>query len=795
MRQLQKRIEQPARSQNGVALLQPAPKDTVEYMDFIAMYEDGICQVRPDKFSITVSVSDINYQAARLEDKKIIFASYGELLHSLDIAQHLQITIRNYILDQKTFKDNLFISIPEVDDGLNEFRSEMNEVFFDKAMEGQNGVLREKYFTLSVTANNITEARQKFPRIESDFMEKLRSMGCTVSKLTGVQRLRLIHSYTRPEEPFNFQYSWLLGEKLSTKHFIAPTSLDFSAKNTFQCGKKYEQVLVLRDLPSRINDQLLSNITDLPFALTVSIHIDRMDQAKAQEHIRTQIAFMEGEQASDQSKAFQRGYDTNLATPVEMRRLMKGAKQLLRSGEEGDEHFFSVTLLIHVTADSEEELDSCVLQICSVCAQRSCTPVPLTFRQREGFNSVIPIGCNSVPISRTLTTNSTAIFVPFTTQELYEPDGHWYGLNQLSSNMIFVNRLGLDNANGFRFGPPGSGKSMGVKIEIINVLLKDPTAEVIVIDPSHEYVEIAKRFGGEHIHLAPGSPQHINAMDISDDYGGTDDDPLRLKTEFILAFVQTIARGSLSPAETSIVNRACLLCYRDFFAKTGKPCPTLRDFYNILLKQPEPAAKNIALALEQYIDGSLDVFAQETNVQTQKRFVVYDTRDLGNTLKAPGMLVVLDHFMNRLMSNFRRGIKTWLYVEEIQTMFENKYCTDFFSDIWARARKWGGVPTAITQNMLPIIHSEKGSNMLSNSDFIVLYKIGKTERDEIAKALQLSNKQLSFVTNASRGCGLLIAGGAIVPFTSDFPRDTNLYRMMTTRPDEWYATNAGLPPG
>lgn len=761
-----------------------APKNTAEYLDYVRLYDDGLCELRDGLWSKTLKISDINYQTARKDEKLDVLGRYAEVLNSIDPLCHAQITAINRKVDEAQFRSTMFLRASG--DAYDSYRAEMNDMLSDKALEGQNGVLREKFITITAPAASYGEGRALLARLETEYAGHFKSLGCDVAVLSGLQRLELLHHYTRNGEPFLFDYEQLLYSNLTTKHFIAPMCLDFSDKRTVQVGDEYGETLVLRDLPTRLNDQLITRISELPFDLTVTVHIDRVEQAEALELLQSKISFMEMEQSDKESKALEKGRNPKYSVPAETRRKYGGALELLRELEENDQRLFRVTVLVYTRASSREELRKQVAQIASVCAQRSCQLTPLDNRQREGFNSTLPLGLNSVNVHRTLLTKSTAIFIPFTTQELYRPGGIYYGLNALSHNLIFFSRYDLKAGNGFITGSTGSGKSFAAKREMISVLMMDPTAEVIVIDPEREYTTVAQRFDGEVIHISAGSRSYLNPMDITDDYAD-DDDPLLLKSEFILTLVEMICGGrqGLTAGERSVVSRACALCYRKYFASLGRgELPTLKDFYAILREQPEPEAQNMALALELYIEGTLSVFAHHTNVDTSKRFIVYDVRDLGKQLRTLGMLIVLDQIWNRITRNRARGIRTWVYIDEIQLLFSNEFCAQTFFEFWSRARKWGALFTGITQNVETLLMSDLARRMLSNSDFIMLLNQAAADRIELAGLLHMSNKQLGYVTNAAVGSGLLIAGKSLVPFMDDFPHDTELYRMMSTKPNE-----------
>ena len=768
------------------------------------MFDDGICEIEQGLYSITLKISDINYQTARRDEKVDIFSRYCELLNTLEPPLHCQISIVDRSINKDEFRANMFM--PMAGDEDDKHRRTMNKMLSDKALEGQNSIIREKYVTISTVATTYESAKGALARVEADYSGHFKSLGCDVQPLSGIQRLELIQAFTRPYEPFMFDYDSLIYSNLTTKDVISPISLDFSSKSSFEIGDYYGEVLILRDLPATMSDQLLTQITDLPIDLCVTLHFDKVEQGLALEKVRRQLAFMEMEQTGQQEKAAEKGRSTMLSTPQELRRKYAGAENLLDDLENKNQRMFKGTILIYTYADSMEKLNDNIVQICGICAQKACTAAPLNYRQREGFNSSLLFGKNSVDIQRTLTTGSAAVFIPFTTQELYQIGGMYYGLNALSRNLIFFNRYSLKAPNGVILGTPGSGKSFAAKREMINVLLNDPNAEVLIIDPEREYTAIAHGFNGEHIHMSAGSKNYINPMDITDNYAD-DDDPLLLKSEFVLSLVELLVGGrqGLTAGQRSIVSRACTLSYQPYFANPAKnPIPTLKEFYEVLKAQPEPEAKALALSLELYIEGTLSVFAHPTNVDTQKRLVVYDIRDLGKQLRTLGMLIVLDQIWNRITQNRAVGKRTWVYIDEIQLLFTNEYSAQYFFELWSRSRKWGAIPTGITQNVETLLLSDLARRMLSNSDFIMMLNQAQPDRVELAGLLNMSNKQLSYVTNTEAGQGLLFAGKSIVPFIDHFPKENDLYQMMTTKieeisqyekqeQDDWQAVGEEIP--
>ncbi len=750
------------------------------------MFEDGICEIENGLYSRSFLFSDINYQTAGTEEQESFFLRYCALLNSCSSSVHLQINIFNRRIDKEKFQNNMLIPLTKTEDRLNQYRKEMNTMLAQKALEGQNSIIREKYFTFSAKAPSYEAAVSTLARVETDFIRHFKLLGCDISVQTGTQRLELLHSILRPDDRFCFDYRLLLQSGLSTKSFIAPSSFDFTAKNSFCFSDNFAQVLFLRELPAELADKLIRELSELPIDMNITIHIQNVEQAQALDMVRSKLAFMEMEVTGKQDQAVQQNRNTELAIPMETRRSYEEATKLLDLLENKNQKMFRVTLLVYTYAKTAAQLQDNSLKIIAAARSNNVAFDFLDFRQRQALNSILPLGKNHISIERTLTTASTAVFIPFTTMELYQKSGMYYGLNALSRNLIFFNRYSLKAPNGVILGTPGSGKSFAAKREILNVLLNDPNAEVLIIDPEREYTMLAENLDGEIVHISAGSKCCINPMDCSMDYAD-DEEPLQLKSEFILTICELLVGGKqgLSGAQRSIVSRACKICYHPYFANPKKnKIPTLRDFYEVVKQQPEPEAKSLALNLELYIEGTLSVFANRTNVDTSKRLVVFDVRDLGKQLRTFGMIVVLDQIWNRITQNRAIGKRTWIYIDEIQLLFSNEYSANYFFELWSRSRKWGAVPTGITQNVETLLLSDLARRMLSNSDFILMLNQSANDRMELAHLLNISDEQLSFVTGTEPGSGLLFAGNSIVPFVDRFPQDTELYRMMTTKIEE-----------
>ncbi|OPX92485.1 MAG: AAA-like domain protein [Pelotomaculum sp. PtaB.Bin104] len=748
------------------------------------MFDDGICEIETGLYSRSIKFSDINYQTARRDEQVDLFSRYCEMLNYCDPTMHLQINIINRRIDKEAFRETMFM--PMRGDQLDEYRKEMNNMLAAKALEGQNSILREKYMTFSTSATSYETSIPPLARLETDLIGHFKALGCDVQTLSGSERLELIHNFYRPNERYTFDYDQLLESSLTTKACIAPNSFDFRPKSYYGFGDHFGQVLYLRELPAELSDKIISELSDLPIDMNIALHITNVDQGKALEYVRRQIAFMEMEATGKQDAAVQKGRNADIAVPMETRRSYEEATKLLDLLENKNQRMFKVTMLVYTYADSLDALQDNAFQIMATARKNNVKIDKLDLMQREGMNSIMPVGKNHVEIERTLTTASTAIFIPFTTQELYQRSGMYYGLNAMSRNLIFFNRYSLKAPNGVILGTPGSGKSFAAKREMINVLLNDPNAEVLIIDPEREYTPLANGFDGEIVHISAGSKNYINPLDCSMDYAD-DEEPLQLKAEFVLTICELLIGGKqgLTAGQRSIISRACKICYSPYFANPGKyEVPTMKEFYSVIKDQPEPEAQSLALDLELYIEGTLSVFAHHTNVDTQKRLVVYDVRDLGKQLRTFGMLVVLDQIWNRITQNRAIGKRTWIYIDEIQLLFSNEYCASYFFELWSRSRKWGAIPTGITQNVETLLLSDLARRMLSNSDFIMMLNQATSDRMELAGLLNISNKQLGYVTNSEAGHGLLFAGKSIVPFIDRFPTDTKLYKMMTTKIEE-----------
>jgi type IV secretory pathway VirB4 component len=758
------------------------PASVQETIRYRRMMEDGICEIVPGFYSKTIKFEDITYQLLDRDGKIAVFARYCELLNYFDSSIHVQISVVNRNIDRVDFRNNMFLKFRE--DNLNDAREEYNRMLSNKISESQSNMIREKYITFTVKAQDYFAAQQILYRVENDIYNNFKTLGSNSYVLNGRERLSLMYHFFHGSDYFNFDYDYLLKFDLSTKDFVSPDSFNFSNKSYYEMGSRYGKTLFLKDMPPDLSDKLITELSDININLRITIHFDSVEQDKAFDLVKQKIAFMEQQKIDEQRKALNKGYDLAMI-PWELRHSLDEAQGLLDDLQNKNQRIFKFTCLVHVSADNLEDLDDYVYQVKSIARKNNCKLGDLDYLQEEAMNSSLPIGVNLVEIYRTLTTAAVAIFVPFTTQELFQPGGMYYGINTISRNLIFFDRKSLKNANGFILGTPGSGKSFAAKREMLNVLLNSDD-EVMVIDPEREYSAMAGGLNGQVIFVSAASKNNINPLDVSTEYADTDD-PLSLKSEFVLSLCELIIGGSngLGSVEKTIIDRVTKLTYKEYFRRPkSTPMPTLLDFYNILTQQEEMEAEELSLGLELYITGSLNVFSKPTNIDLRNRFVVFDIKDLGKQLKTFGMLVVLDQIWNRITINRAIGRRTWIYIDEIYLLFQNEYSANYLFELYKRARKWGGVPTGITQNVEDLLISDLARRMLSNSEFILMLNQASSDRTELEKLLNMSSRQANYVTNVGAGQGLLFSGTATIPFIDKFPTNSKLYQMMTTKLEE-----------
>ena len=746
------------------------PRSVQDAIPIRRLWPDGVFQFG-SKFSKTLRFSDINYAIASKEDKTAMFLDYSELLNALDAGSTTKITINNKRVARENVEQEILI--PRRDDHLDGYRAEYNTMLLDKATNAANSVVQERYITFSVHRKSAEEARSFFDRTMHDVTAHLHRLDSHCEELDAVERLRVLHDFYRPGEENGMRKGH------SFKDAVCPDSLEFK-KDHFIMGNKYGRVLFLKEYASYIKDSMINELTALDRNLMLSIDIIPVPTDEAVRELQSRLLGVETNVTN-----WQRRQNSNnnfsAVVPYDLEQQRKETREMLDDLTTRDQRMlFAVVTLVHL-ADSKEELDSDTETLRSTARKHLCQLSTLNWQQADGLVTALPLGLRRIDALRTLTTEALAVLMPFKAQEIRHQGGVYYGQNTISKNLILANRKELLNGNGFVLGVSGSGKSFTAKREMVGLALSTED-DIIVIDPESEYRPLMEGLGGEVINISATSSNHINAMDMEQGYGDGDD-PVVLKSEFILSLCeQLMGAGKLSAKEKSIIDRCTALCYHTYIQNGCEgTVPTLRDFHAELLRQPETEATDVALAIELFTKGSLNTFAKPTNVDTNSRILCYDIRDLGKQLLPVGMLVVLDSVFNRIVRNRKLGRNTWVYIDEIYLLFQHEYSANFLFTLWKRVRKYGACCTGLTQNVDDLLQSHTARTMLANSEFLVMLNQAATDREELAKLLNISDNQLSYITNVDFGRGLIKCGSAIVPFMDNFPKN-HLYKLMSTKP-------------
>ena len=749
------------------------------------MFPDGICRVTDSYYTKTVQFQDINYQLNQNEDKTAIFDGWCDFLNYFDSSVRFQLSFVNMSANKDNYARYITIS-PQGDD-FDSIRLEYTQMLQNQLARGNNGLIKTKYLTFGVEADGLKAAKPRLERIETDILNNFKRLGVAAEPMNGMERLRLLHGmlHMDEQEPFRFSWDWLAPSGLSVKDFIAPSSFEFRTGRSFGVGRRIGCASFLQILAPELNDRMLADFLDMENSLIVSMHVQSVDQVKAIKTIKRKITDLQKMTIEEQKKAVRAGYDMDII-PSDLATYGTEAKKLLQDLQSRNERMFLLTFIVVNTAGSRQQLDNNVFQAASIAQKYNCQLTRLDFRQEEGLMSSLPLGLNQIEIQRGLTTSSVAIFIPFTTQELFQ-DGKealYCGLNALSNNLIMVDRKRLKNPNGLILGTPGSGKSFAAKREIANVFLVTDD-DIIICDPEAEYGPLVERLHGQVIKISPTSPHYINPMDLNLNYSD-DENPLSLKSDFILSLCELIVGGKdgLMPVEKTIIDRCVRMVYRDYLSDpVPENMPILEDLYNELRRQEEKEAQYIATALEIYVSGSLNVFNHRTNINIANRIVCFDIKELGKQLKKIGMLIVQDAVWNRVTVNREAHKSTRYYIDEMHLLLREEQTAAYTVEIWKRFRKWGGIPTGITQNVKDLLSSREVENIFENSDFILMLNQASGDRQILAKQLNISPHQLSYVTHSGEGEGLLFYGNVILPFVDRFPRG-ELYDLLTTKPQE-----------
>ena len=772
----------------GGADLPKTAQDTIPYKH---IYKDGICALPDGKYSKTITFKDINYQLTQTEDQQRIFDSYCKFLNYFDPSVEVQLSFVNKFGNRRDIEES--IDIPDQADKFNHIREEYREMLKNQLAKGNNGLVKHKYVTFTVIAKNLREAKTRLERMGADVINNFKMMGVRAWSLNGKERVRLLHSQLHPDgkEKVLFDWNGLAKTGMSTKDIISPSSFDFTGVRDFKMGATFGAVRYLQIIATELPDDLLNQFLNMESALTVSIHLKTIEQGTAVKIIKRKLSDIDSMKITEQKKAVKNGYDMDII-PSDLLTYGEDARNLLKELQSRNERMFLVTVLVMNMAAARTKLNNEILTASGIAQKENCALKPLDFQQEQGMVSSLAIGRNEIEIERTLTTSSTAIFVPFTTSELFE-DGQtmYYGLNALSNNLIMCNRKNLLNPNGLILGITGTGKSFSAKREIFNVFLISDD-DILIIDPEDEYSPVIEALDGQVIDLSQNSRHFINPLDIHENYAADEKggDPIALKSNFILSLCELVIgskEGGLAPEEKSVIDR----CVKDMYARyftNPKPenMPILQDLYGLLLERASEgndAAKYVASALELYVTGSLNIFNNRTNVNLNNRLVCFNIRQLQSHLKKIGMLILQDAVWGKVSANRQVKKKTWFYTDEFHLLLKDEQTAAYSAEIWKRFRKWGGIPTGITQNVDDLLASRESENIFKNTPFIIMLGQAAGDRLILAKSLGISNEQLSFVTQSGAGEGLLFFGHTIIPFIDRFPKGL-LYKLMTTRVEE-----------
>ena len=759
------------------------PHSAQDTLPFRQIYPDGLCKLDDKTWSRCIEFEAVNYQLAQPDGQTAIFEALCDMYNAHDASIGMELSLMCRRVNKEDFRKR--IEIAAQGDRFDGVRALYTDMLRRQLEHGNNGMVKTKFLVLTIKADNQKTAKARFSRIVLDALNHFKAMGALAKDLDGKEWLDVLHGVLHPDgDRFRFEWDWLAPSGLHVKDFICPSSFRFGEARRFRMGGKFGAVSFLQLTAPEMNDRLLADLLDTDSTILVSLHIRSMDQNEAIKTVKRKITDLDSMKIDAQKRAAREGFDIDIL-PSDLATYAGEAKNILRDLQSRNERMFLMTFLVVNIADTKQKLDNDVFRASSVAQKYNCQLTRLDFQQEQGLVSALPLGVNQIKIQRGLTTSSVSIFVPFISQELFQGgEALYYGLNATSGNMILADRKQLKTPNGLILGTPGSGKSFSAKREILNVFLVT-TDDIIICDPEAEYFPLVHRLGGQVIKISPTSSQYVNPMDMSLNYS-EDDNPLALKSDFILSFCELTAggRNGLEPVEKTLIDRAVRTVYRPYLADPRpENVPILGDLYDENKRQPEPEAQRIAAALELYVHGSLNVFNHRTNVDINNRLVCFDIKELGKQLKNLGMLVIQDQVWNRVTVNRSEGKSTRYYVDEFHLLLRGEVGS-WSVEIWKRFRKWGGIPTGITQNIKDLLASPEIENIFENSDFIYLLNQASGDRKILCERLNISSQQAAHISNSGPGQGLIFFGNVILPFMDHFPQDNELYSIMTTKPGE-----------
>lgn len=778
------------------------PKTSQQTLPYIGVYENGVIEVSEGVFSKSYLIEDVNFKIASSEEQENIFVRFGEFLNAFGPEVHVEISVFNRNIDTDRVRDDILMKM--TGDEFDYLREEQNRILLEKMAEGKNNLAHEKYLTATIKAESIDAANVTFARIDNEINTNLRVINnADTIPMTIEDRLSMFYDIYNMSAtvPFNtkrtvkgkvidsFSLEHLRRQGITTKDVVAPSSITVE-RDWLELDDTFCRVLFLESLPTFLSTEFFNEVTSVPCNLLTSVHFESLRMDAAVKLVRRHLTNINANVIDAQKRASKGGYDPHLIPP-DLQKAQQEGQRLMQDITSRNQKMFLTSLAIAVFGDSKEDLDDKTAMIVSIGSKHLCNIRKLMYQQEVGLTTALPLGINKLQTKRLLTTETASLFIPFSTQELSHKNGIYYGLNAVSHNLILFNRKMSANANGIVLGSSGSGKSFASKREILNVLLSTDD-DVYIIDPEREYSPLAELLDGEIIRLSPSSNTHLNPFDMDLRYAD-DEDPVKLKSDFISSLCETIInnRVGLTAAQQSVIDRCVRLTYEPYLAYLSKlegdarfydkkKCPTFNEFYDVLMAQPELEAQQIALALEHYTKGSFDTFAHHTNVNTSKRFIVYDILEIGTQMKEMGLQVCLNDIWNKIIANSKQGKRSWFYIDEFYLLTQTDSSARFLQQIFKRARKWGGIPTGITQNVEDMLARPEARSIIENCDFIMMLKQSPIDRIELGNLLGISQTQMSFIKDAEKGQGLIYTGKTIVPFADKYPKDTESYRVMST---------------
>lgn len=788
--------------------VQHIPKTVQESIPYTNVFRNGTIETSPGCYTRAYSLEDINFKIAPDAEQVRIFRAYGNFLNSFSPTVQFQIVIQNHSADRRASLENVRFRMQK--DGLNKYRQEMNGILVDKMLSGRNNLRQDKYLVVSVENEDLEQAMNELNNIEREIIRSIHriSRDVKVEPVSAEERLHTLfdiynqsgssvfyNDFDENGEPV-FNYNKLSKAELTTKDLVAPHGMEFKTQY-FTLGDTYGRAMYLENVPNFLSTEFISDISDISSNMLISIHHIPIETSKAMRMIKDHMMDVNAQIANNQKRSIQQGVTYDLISP-DLMLSQKQTRDLIDDVIGNDQKLYYITFTVCLFADSKEELDENTKTLVSIANKHLCPIKTLDFQQEQGLNDSLPLCIRSLEVKRLYTTQSASVFIPYTSLELYQKEGVFYGLNQISNNMILYSRLSGRNYNGLIFGESGTGKSFAAKSEMVSVLLRSDKNVVCVIDPEAEYVGLAKALKGKVVDLSPGSQTYVNPLDMDIDYDG-ESDPVGMKVEYIISMIEImLGQGrSIDPQAKTVVTRCVNAIYRPYLDQMAKlksagsditcdkeSMPTLNDLYNELLVQPEPEAHTMASILEVYAQGSFATFAHRSNIETDKNFVVYNIRNLGTGMKDLGLHVCLNDIWNKMIENRKKGLWTWIYIDEFYLLLQSDSAAKFLMQVWKRARKWHGVPTGIMQNTEDLLRSADSRNIINNTSFVMMLSLPKLDRTNLGDLLQIPDSQLEYITNGEPGQGLMYTGKTLLPFTNIMPSDTELYRLMTTKADE-----------